>query len=74
MQIVSVSVTCYDVNRGGGKHPQMHLLMAVILMFSNASNLRSLQATYLKFAEYVDILVQVIYVKFKIVGVLAIAY
>ena len=34
-------------------------------MFSGASNSRSLQATYLKFAEYVDILVQIIYAKFK---------
>ena len=34
-------------------------------MFSGASNSRSLQAIYLKFAEYVDILVQIIYAKFK---------
>ena len=29
------------------------------------SNLSSFQATYLKFAEYVDIVVQIIYAKFK---------
>ena len=40
----------------------MHLL---VFMFSGASNLRSLQPTYLKFAEYVDTLVQVIYAEFK---------
>ena len=35
-------------------------------LFSCASNLRSLQATYLKYlAEYVDKLVQIVYKKFK---------
>ena len=34
-------------------------------LFSGASNLRSLQAAYLKFFEYVDMLVQIIYAKFK---------
>ena len=34
-------------------------------LFSGASNLRSLQAIYLKFVEYVDILVQIVYAKFK---------
>ena len=34
-------------------------------LFSSASNLRGLQATYLKFAEYVDILEQIVYEKFK---------
>ena len=36
-----------------------------ILISSGASNLRSLQATNLKCAEYVDKLVQVIHAKFK---------
>ena len=34
-------------------------------MFSGASILRSLQATYLRFAEYVDILEQIISTTFK---------
>ena len=34
-------------------------------MFLDASNLRSLQAACLKFYEHVDILVQIIYAKFK---------
>ena len=34
-------------------------------MFSGASNLRSSHATYLKFVEYVDLLVYIIYKKFK---------
>ena len=34
-------------------------------MFPGTSNLRSLQATYMKFAEHVDIWVQIIYAKFK---------
>ena len=32
--------------------------------FSCASNMRSFQAMYLKFAENVDILVQIVYAKF----------
>ena len=38
---------------------------ALIIFFSGVSNLRSLQATDLKFAEYVEISVQIIYTKFK---------
>ena len=45
-----VSVTPYDVN--GGKHPKTHPLF---FLFSGDYNLRCLQATYLKFAEYVHI-------------------
>ena len=58
MQIVSV--TPYNVNRG--KHPKTPLLF---YLFSGVSNLRILQATYLKFAEYVDIVKQIIYAKFN---------
>ena len=46
MQIVSVIP--YNVNRR--KHPKTHPLF-----LSGASNIRSLQATDLKFAEYIDI-------------------
>ena len=41
----------YNVN--GGKCTKTHPLF--FYLFSGASNLRSLQATYLKFTEYVDI-------------------
>ena len=51
----------YNVN--GGKRTKMHPLF--FYWFSGASNLRRLQATYLKFAEYVDILMQIIYAKLK---------
>ena len=52
----------YKVN--GGKRPKMQLLFD---LFSGAStgNLRSLKTIYLKFAEYVDIFVQIIYAKFS---------
>ena len=39
--------------------------MRYFYLFSGASNLRSVQATYLKCAEYIDILVCIIHVKFK---------
>ena len=43
-------------------HPHLYMLFD---LFSDASNLRSLQAAHLNFAEYVDILVQIGYAKFK---------
>ena len=56
MQIISFIP--YNVN--GGKRPKH---THYFYLFSGASNLRSLQNTYLKFAEYVDILAQIIYAK-----------
>ena len=41
------------------------LFNALFYLFSGASNLRSLQATYPKCAEYIDILVYIIHAKFK---------
>ena len=34
-------------------------------LFSGAPNWRSLQATYMKFVEYVDMLVEIVFAKFK---------
>ena len=58
MQIVYIMP--YDVN--GGKCPNAPV---IFICFSSASNLRCLQATYMKFAEYIDILIQIIYAKVK---------
>ena len=54
MQIVSV-MPYYNVNGVSAQKCTRYFYL-----FSGASNLRSLQATYLKFDEYVDILVQII--------------
>ena len=43
----------------------MTKIMHIIFTFSCVSNLRSFQAMYLKFADNVDILVQIVYAKFE---------
>ena len=65
MQIVSVMP--YYVNEGN--RSKMHPLF---YLFSGASNLNSLQDTDMKFPEYVDILVQIIYAKFENDGTMGI--